>query len=92
MAGFSSETWLIWVKQRNVAKRVAQWDRDHGGAPTLQEFEAYMCPSCERWNLGLDARDLANRVETARVAVASGADPGQVLCGVHCQAAGEIVR
>jgi hypothetical protein len=65
--GFSGESDVIWVKQRNVAKMIAEYDRAAGGRPSIYEFEARRCPLCRRWHLGLDARTLRESEEAARL-------------------------
>lgn len=65
--GFSREPDVIWVKQRSVAKMIAEYDRAAGGRPSIVEFEARRCPLCARWTLGLDAQMLRQNEEAARL-------------------------
>ena len=65
--GFSREADVIWVKQRGVAKMIAEYDRAAGGRPSIDPFEARRCPLCRRWHLGLDARTLRESEEAARL-------------------------
>jgi len=65
--GFSREPDVIWVKQRNVAKMIAEYDRAAGGRPSICEFEARRCPLCRRWHLGLDAQTLRESEEASRL-------------------------
>jgi hypothetical protein len=65
--GFSREPDVIWVKQRNLAKTIAEHDRAAGGQPRIDPFEARRCPLCKRWHLGPDAQMLRHAEETARL-------------------------
>jgi hypothetical protein len=65
--GFSGERDVIWVKQRSLAKMIAEYDRAAGGQPRIDPFEARRCPLCKRWHLGPDARMLRESEEAARL-------------------------
>ena len=82
---FTREPKLIWVKQRNVANVIADEDRRHGGTPRQTHHQAYQCPTCKRWSLGVQAEQLARQVAHQRLAVATSCTVEPVSCGIHCE-------
>ena len=85
---FTLEPKLIWVKQRNVANEIAAEDGRHDGRPRLTHHQAYQCPTCKRWSLGIAAVQLARAVEHQRLAIRTACTSEPVSCGIHCVAQG----
>lgn len=79
---FSREVDVIWVKERGVAKTIAEYDRAAGGHPRVDPFEARRCPLCRLWHLGLGARMLRQAEEAARLS-RKPLEP----CSIWCQPA-----